>query len=40
MRVGEHPRWRGPIEQIRVDLLNGIVVPGRGGEIKWVRYVQ
>jgi Sulfotransferase family len=40
VKVGEHPLWRGTVEQIRVDLLNGIVLPGRGGEIRWVRYVQ
>jgi len=40
MKVGQHPLWQGSIEQIRVDLLNGVVVPGRGGEIRWVRYVH
>ena len=40
MRVGQHPLWRGTIAQVRVDLLNGVVVSGRGGEIRWVRYVH
>jgi hypothetical protein len=39
-KVGKNPLWRGTVEQVRADLFNGTVRPGKGGDVKWVRYVQ
>jgi hypothetical protein len=39
-RVGGQRRWRGTVEQLRLDLFNGAVTPGRGGEVRWVRLVS
>jgi hypothetical protein len=38
--VGGHPLWRGTVEQVRLDLFNGAVTPGLGGEVRWVRLVE
>jgi hypothetical protein len=38
-RVGAHPLWHGIVEQVRLDLFNGVVAPGAGGEVRWVRFV-
>ena len=38
-RVGGHRLWRGMVEQLRVDLFNGAVTPGMGGDVRWVRLV-
>jgi hypothetical protein len=37
--VAHHPGWRGTVEQLRIDLFNGTVIPGKGGELRWIRCV-
>jgi hypothetical protein len=39
-RPAGHPRWRGTVAQLRLDLFNDAVEPGRGGEVRWVRLVE
>jgi len=38
--VGKHRMWRHVIEQLRIDLFNGNVASGRGGRLRWIRYVE
>ncbi|MFO0808904.1 MAG: sulfotransferase [Gemmataceae bacterium] len=37
--LAAHPRWRGRVTQLRLDLFNDCVEPGRGGAIRWARLV-
>jgi len=37
--IGRHPLWRDVIEQLRIDLFNGDVAFGAGGQLRWIRYV-
>jgi hypothetical protein len=37
--MGGHPLWQDVIEQIRIDLFNGNVVPAAGGRLRWIRRV-
>jgi hypothetical protein len=38
-RAAGHPLWCETVAQLRLDLFNGPVTPGRGGEVLWLRLV-
>jgi hypothetical protein len=38
-RVGQHRKWRGTIEQVRVDVCNGKVAVGQPATVRWLRYI-
>jgi hypothetical protein len=38
-RPAERPLWDGTIAQLRLDLFNGSVTPGYGGDVRWVRLI-
>ena len=39
-RLDAHPLWRGTVDHLRLDLFNGAVTPGAGGEVRWIRFVE